>query len=333
MKIYRAAVVGCGRIASEFDEDPKRKYVSTHAKAYTICKRTNLVSVCDLDGFKLKKCAERWSVPSLYKDYHTMLKNEKIDILSICTPAESHFSVLEEAVKYKVKAIFCEKPIAKNLSEAEEMISLCHENKIILQIDHQRRFDRNVQKVKDYILKGRLGNIQQVTFYYTAGIVNSGSHMFDLMLFLFGKAEWIIGLLSNNSSLKPNDPNIDGMIRFKSGLTTVFQAHDASKFLLFDLIITGSSGRIKVLRSGFELEYYKVKNSDLFSGYKELYKDKPPFSISNDRNLLLNAVSHLIDCIEDKKESISSGNDGKMALGLIEAAMLSAKNNGKKILL
>lgn len=332
MKIYRAAIVGCGRIASGFDEDPKRKYISTHAKAYKSYTKTKLVALCDLDESRLGKCQDKWSVPSIYTDHRLMLKKEKIDILSICTPPETHFQILKEAVRYKIKAIFCEKPISLSLEEAERMIQLCKKNRIILQIDHQRRFDQNIQRIKDYIANERLGIIQQASFYYTAGIFNTGSHMFDLLLFLFGKADWIIGSYSNNSSLKPHDPNIDGIIKFKSGLTATFQACDVSKFLIFDLDIIGSLGRMKVLKSGFEYDYYKVKNSDIFSGYRELFRSKLPFVVSSDKNFLLNAVMHLVHCLEHREESISSGEDGKMSLALIKAAILSTQNTVKKVL-
>ena len=48
---------------------------------------------------------------------------------------------------------------------------------------------------------------------------------------------------------------------------------------------------------------------------------------------MVNGVTHLAGCVQSKKESISSGVDGLKVLELIESAILSAKNNGKKIYL
>ncbi|MCK5161553.1 MAG: Gfo/Idh/MocA family oxidoreductase, partial [Candidatus Aureabacteria bacterium] len=108
---YRAAVIGCGRIGAEFDSDPKRKYVSTHAGAYSTIPEAVLAAVCDIDKGKAIRCAERWKVPLVYTDVKKMLKQEKLDVVSICTPPKTHYQVLKEVVKWPVKAVFCEKPL------------------------------------------------------------------------------------------------------------------------------------------------------------------------------------------------------------------------------
>lgn len=58
----RAGIVGCGRIGSEFDDDPKRKTVSTHAGAYSASSDIKLVAASDLDEERLRKCGKRWGI-------------------------------------------------------------------------------------------------------------------------------------------------------------------------------------------------------------------------------------------------------------------------------
>src|SRR3989338_7932864 len=137
---FKAAVIGCGRIGSEFDEDPKRKYVSTHAGAYSNVKSCNLAAVCDSNEIKLNKCVKKWSVPAGYRDYKMMMVKEDIDIVSICTPPGTHYPIIRGLAFSKgLKAIFCEKPISDNLSDARKIVRLCRDRNIILQVDHQRR--------------------------------------------------------------------------------------------------------------------------------------------------------------------------------------------------
>ena len=112
---YRAGIVGCGRIGSELDDDPRRKVVSTHAGAYRAVDEVELVAACDLIKEKLEKCGKRWQIASLYDDYGEMLRKEALDILSICTWNSTHLAVVREAVTNGVKAILCEKPIADSL--------------------------------------------------------------------------------------------------------------------------------------------------------------------------------------------------------------------------
>lgn len=330
---YKAAVVGCGRIGFEFDKDSKRKYLATHTGAYNFVKETKLVAVCDVNRKRLKECINRWSIPTGYSDFKEMLKKENIDILSICTPPHIHYPILKEAVRFPIKAIFCEKPIADSVKDAKKMVKLCKEKNIILQIDHQRRFDPLHVNLREFIKSKEVGDVQQINVYYTAGVNNTGSHMFDLMRFFFGKVDWIEGLYSKNVSHKKNDPNIDGFMRFKSGVFASFQACDVNKYLIFELNCFLGKGRIVLKNNGFGIDFYKVGDSKYFSGYKELYKNRAPFQMNYKRNFMVDAIRHIQECIKTGKESISSGENGVEVLKMIMFALSSAKNDGKRMFL
>lgn len=329
----RAGIVGCGRIGSLFDDDPKRKFVATHAGAYTAVDGVELMAACDMDKEKLVKCGEKWHIPSLYQDYRDMLRKEAIDILSICTWNSTHLDILKEAVNNGVQAIFCEKPIADSLKKADEMIKLCNENSVVLQIDHKRRFDRFHQEIRDFLQSGGLGRIQQITFYYVSGIASAGSHMFDLLRFFFGDIDWIQAVYSQNDSHNPDDPNIDGMLGFKNGTHCSFQAGDAQDFYIFEMDCIGTKGRLNITRDGFDLDFFEVRPSQLFSEDMDLFQARAPISIDVPREFMVAAVRHLMECLTEGKKSISSGEDGRAALELICACHESARAGGKRVTL
>jgi predicted dehydrogenase len=330
---YRAGIIGCGRIGSEFDDDPKRRIISSHAGAYTAVAETELVAVADLNKEKLEKCHKKWNVGSLYQDYKEMLGNENLDILSICTWNNTHHEITKRAVDKGVKAIFCEKPIADNLKNAYKMVDQCNKNNVILQIDHQRRFCKFHQAIRGYINKGKLGRIQQASFYYTGGIANTGSHVFDLLRFFFGDVSWIIAFSSENKSPNENDPNFDGVLKFKNNLCCNLQACDVEDFLIFELDIIGTEGRIRITHSGFDIEFYEIEDSHVFSGYRELYRAESPIDKDIPRGSMVNGVKHLVECLKNNKHSISSGEDGLKSLELICSFHESVKEGGKKIYL
>lgn len=331
MDIYKAAVIGCGRIGFGFDKDPKRKCVATHTGAFGSVKGVNLVAVCDVNRKRLKECVDTLAIPGSYTDFKEMLKKEQIDILSICTPADTHYSILRDAVRFPLKAIFCEKPLADNSKNAIRMVNLCKEKKIILQVDHQRRFDPLHINLRELIRSRELGGVQQANFYYTAGVKNTGSHMFDLFRFFLGEAEWIEAFYSKNKSHRDNDPNLDGIIKFKNGVLATFQACDVKKYLIFELNCTLDKGRFSLKDSGFSVDFYISEDSRHFSGYKELKKGRIRVNTRYKRNFMVNGVKSLLECIKNKEESISSGTDGAKALQLINAGITSASNNGKRI--
>jgi len=330
-KKYKAAVVGLGRIGFGFDSDSKRDYIATHSKAYSHVDGVELAAVCDMDREKVQACCKQLDVPAGYTDLKEMLDKERLDIVSICTPAGSHYAVLKEIVNYPVKAVFCEKPLAASLEEAKQMVDICASKGVILQTGHQRRFDPLHNEVYSLIKEARLGGVQQVNFYYTAGIYNTGSHMFDLLRYFFGDAEWIEGVMSSNEFAGDKDLNIDGMVKFRNGILATFQACDVKKYLIFELNCLLEGGKFILGNSGFTLDFYKVGESKYFSGYNELLKAEAPCKTQYKRSFMVNAVKHLIECARHSRESVSSGKDGCAAFNLIECAVSSAKNDGRRV--
>ncbi|MBN3039639.1 MAG: Gfo/Idh/MocA family oxidoreductase [Candidatus Omnitrophica bacterium] len=330
-KILKAGVIGCGRIGFAFDSDKKRKHIASHIGAYNIAKKVKLVAVCDLDKSKAESVCRKIKNLKVYTDVNKMLKEQQIDIVSICTPADTHYQLISSVAKFRPKAIFCEKPLATTVLEAAKSVVLCRKHNIILQIGHQRRFDRLHNQLANLIREKKLGEVQQANFYYTAGIINTGSHMFDLLCFFFGRPEWIRAFTSGALSYKKDDPNLDGIVKFSKGPLVTFQACDVKKYLVFELNCFLEKARLILKDSGSSLEFYEAKPSPFFSGYKELKKSTSPCNSRYKRDFMVNAVNHLVSCIKKKKQPVSSGQDGLLAVKLINAALASARNNGRCI--
>jgi predicted dehydrogenase len=331
-KTYRVAVIGCGRIASDFDDDPKRTYTATHLGAYRRCPRTEIVAVCDPDRLRLEKCMAKWDVKAGYQSLKNLFSRHDIDVISICTPPQTHVAVMKQALKHRhLKAIFCEKPIASVSRGVASIVTECHKRKIVLQIGHQRRFDELHQALRQSIVSSKWGRVQQVNFYYTSGAFNTGSHMFDILRYFLGDAQWVRAIPSANPSGREGDPNLDGLISFKCGAVATFQACDAKNYLVFEMNCFMEKARFVLKDSGFGLDLYEVGPSRQFTGYHSLFPAKPSLRVDYQRNFMMNAVNHLVECIDGKRASVSSGVDGLKALQLIEAVVRSARSGGEKV--
>lgn len=314
----RVGIIGCGRIGSEFDEDPIRDYIASHSTAYVKNPNTRLIAVCDINKDKAIKCAERCKVDNVYTDYKKMLEEENLDIISICTPVNTHPEIVEYASKY-VKGVYCEKPMSLTLKQARMMIDICKKNNVILQINHQRRFDLLHKTVKTFV-DNEIGDIKQVTFYYNRGIYNTGSHMFDLLNWFFGDPKWAIAFGKENPS---------GIIKFTSDvICNVIQCN--VNYPLFEMDIIGTNGRIRLTDAGMNVKYYKVIQSKQHSENKELQEYEFPYNVSNSyKKELENGITHIVECVKNGKESVSSGEDGYNSLILINAFLDSAINKKK----
>lgn len=327
----RAGVIGCGRIGCGFDDDLRRQYASTHARAYMRTEGIELAALCDTDEEKLERYGRKFSVPRLYVDYRRMLEHEDLDVVSICTLSNSHLEISRAAVEAGVRGIFCEKPISESLATAEEMIRLCSERDVTLVIGHQRRFDPMHQRLAAFVRDGGLGRVQQGTCYYTAGIANTGTHLFDLLRLYLGDVSWVCGNLSANPSSNAADPNVDGWIGFANGTTVAIQALDATAYTIFEITLLGTERKLRLSSHGGRAEFEEAVSSKRFSGYRELFPAAPPVESKSTQELLIHGVEHFIDCVEKTAKPVSSGEDGRAALEIVCALSQSAMECGKRI--
>ena len=102
-------------------------------------KDSNIQCGCDTQELRQTKFEKTWNCHHIYQDFKKMLQREPIDILHITTEAESHFQITQEALKYPVKLIICEKPITTSLTDAENMVKQSKETQTPILINHERR--------------------------------------------------------------------------------------------------------------------------------------------------------------------------------------------------
>ncbi len=163
---YKAAIIGLGNIGSLFDEDSRRKDVSSHAGAYLVSTDVEIDAAADPDKSKLERFSARCPGVKLYTDYKDMLAGQRLDIISVCSPTNTHFEIVSDAAKYDIRAIFCEKPIASRVEDGHSLVELCGKKAITLAVNHSRRCDRNYIRIKEYITQGEIGEITSITGIY-----------------------------------------------------------------------------------------------------------------------------------------------------------------------
>src|SRR4051812_28170880 len=106
MARYRAGLAGCGAVSRD------------HGRGLLQAREVELVALCDPDEARLQAAGEAFGVARRYRDYREMLRNERLDLLTIATQAPQHAPITLDAVEAGVRGILCEKPIAMTLEEA-----------------------------------------------------------------------------------------------------------------------------------------------------------------------------------------------------------------------
>ncbi len=93
---------------------------------------------------------------AFYEDVAAMLDSENIDVVAVCTPTSTHFEYVKVAAEYK-KHIFCEKPLATTLNDADGMIDIVHKSEIKAMSGHVLRFWPEYVKSREILKSGDLG--------------------------------------------------------------------------------------------------------------------------------------------------------------------------------
>jgi myo-inositol 2-dehydrogenase/D-chiro-inositol 1-dehydrogenase len=127
-----------------------------HAKnIQTSIKGARLAAVADVDHNAAKAVA---GDAKIFSDYHEMIKDDSVDAVIVCTPPFLKMDITKEAADAE-KAVFCEKPIAVTLEDANKMAGLVKGAGIKFQVGYQRRFDPSYLKARAAMESGELGKL------------------------------------------------------------------------------------------------------------------------------------------------------------------------------
>ena len=326
--VYKTAVIGLGNIGFQFNLDPKRKETWSHVSAYEKCDRTELVGAVEFDEEKTGIFHERYKDIPVFKTVSELMENTGAEIVSICTPTRSHAPLIKEVLKYPVKGIFCEKPMAATVGEAGEMVRACAEKGVVLAVNHVRRWEASFLYAGRMLRDGKIGNIRAVNAFYSGQVFNIGTHLFDVIRMITGKdPESASGIPFNTDS---PDPDISGWLMFGGNVPCTVIATGKREDLIFEFDIIGSEGRLRILSNGEKLEWYTFTESTRYSGYREQALMDTPSVAAKDR--FVEAINDIVKVIAGEKQTVNcSGIDGLYALSMSFGMLESARENGKPV--
>ena len=317
-KRYTAVVIGAGRIGVGFDT-PKSKDVITHAKAYTRHADVELVGICDADARRAHDAAKKWGA-SAFTSIDKMMEELRPDIVSVCVPDAQHIPVLKQLVAYKPKLVICEKPLATRLSDARATVKLYTQRRIPLMVNLSRRFDPRMQEIRAAFLKGTYGKALAATATYANGVIHNGTHMVDLLHFLFGKRVSQQALV-RMPGIHDLDPGVGAFLAFEKCKQAYLIAGDAKKYSIVELDLYFEKYRVRLCDFGFPMMEQVAQESAQFPGYRVLSKPRIKsggWSMAA-YHLIDNAVQHLRKGIP----LICTGQDAIQTQGSCEILLTS----------
>lgn len=230
----RVGLIGAGRIGSSHAESIARRIVDA-----------DLVAIADPMAGAAEKLAQKLGCPIATSDVEALILNPDVEAVIIATPARFHTSMVELAANAG-KAVFCEKPMALTLEEADRAIAAAKRAGVPLQVGFNRRWDQAFAEGYQAIAAGKVGTpqllrsvtrdpgpfsgdpakIPQWTIFYETLI-----HDFDTMLWLNSGARAVEVYAAADALVRPDFKDRGHLdtavvtIRFDNGAIAVAEAN------------------------------------------------------------------------------------------------------------
>jgi len=176
-----------------------------HTNGYKEIPEAEVRAVFDLEEARARKFAEQHGI-ELYPSIGQMLEDSEIEIIDICTPTPSHKEIFLRAIEAG-KHVFCEKPLARTLREAEEILTACHKGGKKYSVGHVLRFFQEYETIRKLLDAGDIGTPRLARACRCVELPPSGPawffdldasggvildlivHDFDFLLWCFGEVE------------------------------------------------------------------------------------------------------------------------------------------------
>lgn len=191
----RFAILGAGRMGVE------------HGYALAGLPDAQVVAVADPVQDAAQQVARLTRAAMVYRDPLEAIADPQVQAVIIVTPTSTHATLIEATARAG-KAIFCEKPVAADLTETERVMKIVQATGVPFQIGFQRRFDAAFAQAKERILAGELGEIEQFNatgrdpapppmeyLKVSGGIfLDQAIHDLDVARFLVGEVEEVLAI-------------------------------------------------------------------------------------------------------------------------------------------
>lgn len=328
--MFHVVVIGAGTMGS------------VHSHAYAQMDNVKLSGIVDIRKEKGEALAAVCGTQAFGSLEEAQQAVGQVDLIDVCLPTYLHKEYVLKAANLG-KHVVCEKPLARNLEDAAEMIRVCREKGVKLFVGHVLRFFPEYTRAKQLLEANAIG--EPVVIRTTRGggfpiawnnwyadFKNSGGllldaiiHDFDFLRWCFGDVVRVYGKGLRGRELTQMDYTLV-TLRFKSGAIAHVEGTWAHQSFSMRFEIAGKTGII---------DYDSAKDTPLLSFTRNPGASSEGVAVPESplqENPYYRELKHFISCIESGSKPIVSAEDAYEAMRIALAAIESV-NTGKPVTL
>jgi predicted dehydrogenase len=304
---------------------------------------------CDLDDARLNHMKALYPQVTTTKRFQDLIEDEEVEAVAIATPVSTHYS-LAKACLEGGKHVLVEKPLAGSIAEAEELNRIANEQDLILFAGHTFVYNAAVQKMKELVEAGELGE----TYYVSSVRVNLGlfqedinviwdlaPHDISILNYIFGREPVTVSTFAR-SYIRPGIEDVAFLtLQYPHGVVAHIHVSwldpckirrttlvGSKKMLVYD--DTSALEKIRVYDKGVTIQ----PHYDTFGEFQLAYRfgDIIVPKINDVEPLKVECI-HFIECIRDGTQPNSNGKAGLSVVKVVERACESAKLGGAPLAL
>ena len=311
----RIGVIGCGGIAGQ------------HVRGYQECADVTIAAGADVD---LQRAAGMAGADHAYTSFQEMLDKETLDAVSVCTPPNSHKDTVCASLEAGL-AVLCEKPLAPNAAQAQQMVECARRNGKLLVTAFCHRFHEPVMRAREIIASGKIGKVimfrnrfggkmDMTKVWFSDPAVSGGGtipdtsvHSIDLFRYLVGNPTKVAGAVATaDSRYKVEDCSVI-LLQTPDGAMGTIEASWTSPGSANVIEVYGTDGAVVV-------DYSKPGVRFMLAGSNE-WQEEP--NTKPDR--FIRQAQHFVDCVRNGSKPVVDGADGLRAAQIIDAAYAFAR--------
>lgn len=329
---------------------------------FQAAKGSKVVALVSRTPKKIEGLAREYKVPQVFDSLDAMLKIDGLDLVCVAVPPFLHREMVEKAIAVG-KHVLCEKPLALNVAEAEQICACAKKSGRLHMIDHQLRFQPNIRKIKSILDSGTLGTVGRVEIsYLTAtrvdpttpwdwwsdeqaggGQLNAlGSHYIDMLRWWFGE---IVSAQGHIKTVIPQRKSVeDGKTRDVTSdeyaeLHLELEGGMCASVVVSTVVADEPGIRIRVegqngslVLDGFDrlLLSKKMGSPEDVSESDPLIKE-PIVGINTWRRSLVRLAEHFVECIRNGRQTEGATFSDGLETQLVLDAIRQSHKEGRRV--
>lgn len=314
---------------------------AAHIAGFKNCEdRAVVTAIADPRHDVAKARSEALGGAEIYSSWEELIENADVDALDICLPHHLHHPAAMAGIR-KGLHILTEKPIARTLDEADEMIQSAEQAGLVLMVCHNRRWIPEIAKLKEMIEQQVIGRVLSIRMEKNGGpgfnhqgiewvarketlgggaMVSDLIHEMDLLRWLGGTPKQVLSASVQVPEWMEGEVVGTVMVRFESGAVGEAAINWAARGVGTTTLLPHASIRVTategmaVYSHADGLQVLKASEAD--KGFQTIVS---PSGVSGHEQ----AIPHFIDAIRQRFTPLTSGVAGRGALEIAMAAYKS----------